>query len=111
MSTNDAGAASAPSDVATAPTTDLPAAWHQKLVSVAQGIANSEGRRLNFAERAGVADVTRRLNGYARKRWGPSSPDYNTLWEISEYAIEEQIRRGRISQHWKVSRSRRPASP
>ena len=71
MTLSDAGAASAPSDVASAPpTTDLPAAWHRQLESVAKGIVNNEARRLNFTEPAGVADVTRRLNGYAWKTVG-----------------------------------------
>ena len=46
MSTSDAGAALAPPDVASAPTTDLPAAWHRTLVSKAKSIANREARRL-----------------------------------------------------------------
>ena len=95
MPTTDAGAALATSDVASAPpTTDLPAAWHRQLESVAKGIVNNEARRLNFTERAGVADVTRRLNGYAWKMWGPAAPHYDTLWQISDYAIDELSREG-----------------
>ena len=96
MSTSDAGAASAPSDVATAPPpTDLPAAWHRTLVSKAKSIVNREARRLNFVEPAGVADVTRRLNGYAWKLWGPAAPDYDTLWGIADYAVDELSQEGR----------------
>ena len=95
MSTSDAGAALAPPDVASAPpTTDLPAAWHRTLVTAAKRIVNREARRLNFAARAGVADVTRRLNGYAWKLWGLASPDYDTLWQIADYAIDELSREG-----------------
>ena len=95
MPTTDASAALASLDVASSPpTTDLPAAWHRQLVSVAKGIVNNEARRLNFAERAGVADVTRRLNGYAWKLWGPAAPHYDTLWQIAEYAIDQLSREG-----------------
>ena len=94
MTLSDAGAALAPPDVASAPTTDLPAAWHRTLVTAAKRIVNREARRLNFAARAGVADVTRRLNGYAWKLWGPASPDYDTLWQIAAYAIDELSREG-----------------
>ena len=97
MSTSDAGAALAPPDVASAPTTDLPAAWHRTLVSKAKSIANREARRLNFAEPAGVADVTRRLNGYAWKLYGPAAPDYDTLWQIAEHVIELFSQEGRQS--------------
>ena len=95
MPTSDAGAASAPSDVATPPTTDLPAAWHRTLVSKAKSIVNREARRLNFVEPAGVADVTRRLNGYAWKLWGSAAPDYDTLWGIADYAVDELSQEGR----------------
>ena len=96
MTLSDAGAASAPPDVASSPpTTDLPAAWHTKLVAKAKSFINKEARRLNFTAPAGVADVTRRLNGYAWTLWGPASPDYDTLWQISEYAIDEIYTRGR----------------
>ena len=95
MPTTDASAALASLDVASSPpTTDLPAAWHRQLVSVAKGIVNNEARRLNFAERAGAADVTRRLNGYAWKLWGQAAPHYDTLWQIAEYAIDQLSREG-----------------
>ena len=95
MTLSDAVAELAPSDVDSAPpTTDLPAAWHRQLVTFAKRIVNREARRLNFTVRAGIADITRRLNGYAWKLYGPASPDYDTLWQIADYAIDELYREG-----------------